>query len=145
MLFRSLCDKDVSEALALNEKADKILITNPVKDNENTMSWSESAVAFLQKISKRKIHEMFNNIFAWQTAARDKPSGFSALTEKEIFDGAAGGYLGENAVSVSGTRLVDKHKIKLHVISGGVNIKQVPRRDDPSGAEIGRASCRERV
>ena len=135
-----LCDKDVSEALALNEKADKILITNPVKDDENTMSWSESAVAFLQRISKRKIHEMFNNIFAWQTAARDKPSGFSALTEKEIFDGAAGGYLGENAVSVSGTRLVDKHKIKLHVISGGVNIKQVPRRDDPSGVNYKIAS-----
>lgn len=131
-LGAQLSNSEISEAVALNESADKILITNPVKDDENTMSWSESTVAFIQRISNQKFKKIFNAVFAWQSVARDRQTPFVNLTEKEIFDGEAGGYRGENTVSVSGMKLLEKLKVKLHIISGGIDIIPADRRDDPT-------------
>lgn len=126
-----IANKDISGAIASNEKADKILITNPVKDDENFMSWSESTVAFLQRITKQSLPKMFNTVFAWQAASRDIKVPFTHLTETEIFDGKAGGYRGENAISVSGDKLIAKLKMKLQIIRGSIDIVPVARRDDP--------------
>ncbi|MDR1195862.1 MAG: hypothetical protein LBL00_05235 [Endomicrobium sp.] len=126
-----IANPDIAAAVAENEGADKILIANPVKDDENVMTWSESTVAFVQRISKRRFQKMFNTVFAWQPSPRDIKVSSVNLTEKDVFDGKAGGYRGENAISVSGSKLLDKLKIKFHVLSD-IDIHTVARRDDAS-------------
>ena len=125
-----LANQDISEALASNDKADKILITNPVKDDENLMSWRDSSVSFIERVSKQNFKKMFGTVFGWRSLAKNVKVENSNLTEIDVFEGKAGGYRGENEISISGMRLLDKLGVKYRVISGGISIGSVPRRDD---------------
>ncbi len=129
-----IADKDLSGAIAANSSADKILITNPVKDNENRMNWRRSTIDFVQEVSGQRFQDMFNIVFAWNGNGLEKEvDGF--LTKKDIFDGkAGGGYRGINKPSESGRKKLAGIGVRYVYIRNGIDVIAVRRRDDASRA-----------
>lgn len=130
-----LANKDIINALIKNKSADKILITNPVKDDESTMSWTDSTISFIQSITgtNTKLADKFNHIITWGKTDFDSPVGDSNfLKAGDVFDGKLGGYRGFNKPSLSAIENLKQSGINVKVVDNGLAIKGVPRRDDPS-------------
>ncbi|MDR2191883.1 MAG: 2-phospho-L-lactate transferase CofD family protein, partial [Endomicrobium sp.] len=128
----ALANPSVSRALFLNSTADKFLITNAVLDDENTMSWSESTVYFIQRVTGHFFNQMFNKVITWKRIDFDKNVGVRNLKARDIFNGALGGYRGPNFCSVSDEKLLAKHGVELIKIADALEIQSETRRDGNS-------------
>lgn len=125
-----IADKDVANAIAANKSFDKILITNPVKDDENCMSLKESSFGFVERVTGKNFEELFNKIFVWGKPERERFSDTSHLTNTDVFEGKAGGYQGYNGMNGEDYEEIVNRGIRFKEIINGLGIRSVPRRDD---------------
>lgn len=125
-----LANKDVATAIADNTSSDKILITNPVKDDENRMPLRESSFDFIERVTGIQFERLFNKIFVWGKPEKRRFSNKSFLTNIDVYEGKAGGYQGYNGMAGEDFEVIAKRGIQFREIVNGLGIRLVPRRDD---------------
>jgi len=122
-------------AVADNVSADKILITNPVCDDESRgMSWRESTVNFLEYLMGRSPYVVFNSVLANANRNLNRPILTARPhlgTVKQVYEGYFGGYAGENTPRQEDIAYLQHNNMK--VVSGldMVSVKLSPMRTNP--------------
>ncbi|MBU3958517.1 MAG: hypothetical protein KKE91_01500, partial [Candidatus Omnitrophica bacterium] len=132
ILFKN---KSLVNAIRENKSRDKILITNPVKDDETIgMSWWESTEIFLKKIMGYSIHRVFKKILANNNSNLDRynlPARPNLVTVQQVYDGYLGGYFGENSPRPEDIKNLETKGVKSHADLNMAVIKLTPQRMNP--------------
>jgi|GEM_PF-4784765 len=132
ILFKN---RSMVSAVADNTNADKLLITNPVCDDETRgMSWRESTVNFLEKLMGRRLGEVFNRVLANANINLNRPILTARPhlgTVKQVYDGYFGGYAGENTPQPDDIDYMKRNKIKMVSNLDMVSVKLSPMRMNP--------------
>ncbi|MCX5678700.1 MAG: 2-phospho-L-lactate transferase CofD family protein [Candidatus Omnitrophica bacterium] len=122
-------------AVADNVNADKILVTNPVRDGETRgMSWRESTVSFPENLMKRPLGSVFNRVLANVNRNLDRlvlAARPQLGTVRQVYNNPSGGYAGENTPTPEDVAYMKRNNIKM-VTSEMASVKLSPTRADPN-------------
>jgi hypothetical protein len=117
-------------AIRDNSTKDKILITNPVRDDETRgMSWRESTVVFLKKLMGCPVWTVFRKILANNNTNMDRlilPARPSLGTARQVFDGEFGGYGGESTAKREDKEELERHGVKVAADLDMAEVKLTP-------------------
>jgi len=118
-----------------NKTADKILLTNPVCDDETrSMSWRESAIIFLGRTMGVKVYRVFKQVLANVNKNMDRlilPARPTRGTVRDAYDGILGGYAGANMPTPQDIAYLTRHGVKVVADSDMATVLLIQQRMNP--------------
>ncbi|MFH1258353.1 MAG: hypothetical protein ABII74_00820 [Elusimicrobiota bacterium] len=130
-----LKNKGLVKAMMVNKQADKVLFTDPVLDDENTLSFLDSTENLLNRVMGAPIQKVWNKVLInsnegigrkWILPARKEMGKFL-----DAFLGAFGGYRGPNTASPQDIKRLKKLGLKVYNRDQMVEVELQPKRNDP--------------
>ena len=123
------------KAMKENVKAVKMLLTNPVLDDETRgMSWAEATFDFLRHMAGYPINKLWNVVIANKNNNLDVPVDTARPqweTQRAVHEGIFGGYAGPNISTTADIQRANKMGMKVDAHHNWTQVKMKPRRDNP--------------
>jgi len=131
-----LKNRDLVKAMVKNATAAKILLTNPVKDDETRgLSWRESTVEFTEAMSGYPLELIWNRVLANSNAGIEERLLFPARpqlgTESWAYRGEFGGYAGENTPGEEDLKNLEQRGIRVDAGRQMMRVSLTPQRQNP--------------
>ncbi|HNX69265.1 MAG TPA: response regulator [Candidatus Omnitrophota bacterium] len=125
----------IVSAMEANHKATKILLANPVRDDETRgMIWREAVDDFIHHMAGVPVESLWNRILTTANTDLDLPIDTAMPqmgTKRDAHDGKMGGYTGANTPTNADIEALQKRGIQVNVSRNWTEVKMTPRRTNP--------------